>query len=82
MVPWRTQLKQKDYQHDQENDPISIAAQMRALAFADACTPAARDGADVGAFYLNEIGQRDTDPHGLLRHELQEIRQPVFSFKW
>ena len=50
MVPWCTQTKTKnDYQHDQENDPISIAAPMRALALADAYAPAARDGADTGS---------------------------------
>lgn len=46
---------------------------MRALALADACTPAARGGADTNATNVCEIGQRDTDPHALLRHELQGI---------
>ena len=46
---------------------------MRALALADAYAPAARDGADTNATNVCEIGQRDTDPHALLRHELQGI---------
>ena len=67
MVPWCTQTKTKnDYQHDQENDPISIAAPMRALALADADAPAARDGADTGSYNVCEIEPRDSDPHALL----------------
>lgn len=73
MVPWCTQTKKKDYQHDQENDPISFAAPVRALALADAYAPAARDGADTNATNVCEIGPRDSDPHALLRHELQGI---------
>lgn len=46
---------------------------MRALALADAYATAARDGAGTDATNVCEIGQRDTDPHALLRHELQGI---------